>query len=259
MSQLTAPIASGASDSASPHRRPGPWEKTTPTFFLAPLFYGLGRKFFQLAFLCCMKVRVIRLGPEPAGGYVLACTHLSHLEPVCGIVLLRRRIHWMARLEFFSWKPIAWALRAIDVFAVNRFGTPVKALRTAIRRAKEGKVIGVFPEGGLVIGPESVIRGGPIKRGICMTASYAAVPIVPCVLLGTEKLVGVRAWLPTKSTRLWVIFGKPIIPKPHLPGRANAAQRRNDRAALASELREAFVTLYAELRQRFNIDDRDVP
>ncbi len=259
MSQCTAPVAPATSEQPWPHRSPRPWEKTVPTFFLAPLIYFVGRVISQVAFFFCMKVHHIRLGPEPSGGYVLACTHLSHLEPLCATALTRRRIHWMARLEFFSRKSIALGLRAIDAFAVNRFGTPIKALRTAIQRAKDGQIIGVFPEGGVAVGGQSVIRGGPIKRGACMACSYAGVPIVPCVILGTDKLNRVRPWLPTRSGKLWVIFGKPIFPRPHLPGRTNAAQRRNDRAALASELQEAFIGLYAELRQRFNIDDRDVP
>ena len=46
----------------------------------------------------------------------------------------------------------------------------------------------LFPEGGVVKGPATVCRGGPIKKGACVIAQRAGVPIIPCVVLGTHRL-----------------------------------------------------------------------
>src|SRR5688500_19406824 len=47
--------------------------------------------------------------------------------------LVRRKIDWMARVEFYKYRIGAWALYAMDCFPVNRFGVPVSAIRTAVR------------------------------------------------------------------------------------------------------------------------------
>src|SRR3954451_12057333 len=150
-----------------------------------------------------MDVRVVR--PAAAarpGGYVLACAHFSHLDPFCLSVIVRRPIDWMARIEFYRHAPVAAALSAIDPFPVNRQGVPVSAVRTAVARARAGRVVGVFPEGGVSRGPESVCRGGDLKKGACLIACRAGVPVLPCVILGSHALNRVGPWVPLGRTPL---------------------------------------------------------
>lgn len=201
-----------------------------------------------------MNVEVVR--PEAAerpGGYVLAPTHLSHLEPFCLGILIRRKVDWMARLEFFRRRWAAAILYAVDSFPVNRFGVPVRAVRTAIARARAGRVVGVFPEGGVATGAQSVCRGGPAKKGAFAVACRANVPVLPCVVLGTYALNEVKPWLPFRNARIWVIYGKPIEPNPDAPTRRQA--REEMAAAWKAQVRE----LYDELRGIYGIADGDVP
>ena len=239
---------------------PRPWEKTTPISAAAPLVYHLARLIFKVAFFCSMKTRFIGLEKtHRRGGYLLACTHLSHLEPLCLSVWVDRRIDWMTRREFYRHRIAAWFLRMIDTFEVNRQGISVKTIRTGIERARMGRVVGVCPEGGVTLGALSACRGGPIKHGSSMIACHAGVPIIPCVVLGTHTLNRVVPWLPIKQGRLWVIFGDPIFPRPAPPGRAAARQRRAHRAAMSAELQAAFKSLYEELLQQYGIEDQTIP
>jgi 1-acyl-sn-glycerol-3-phosphate acyltransferase len=204
-------------------------------------------------FFCTMNVQVVR--PEAAereGGYVLACTHLGHLEPFCVGAVMRRKVDWMARVEYFRNRIIRAMLRAVDAFPVNRFGVPVRSIRTAVARAAGGRIVGIFPEGGVATGSASVCRGGPIKRGACVVANRAGVPIVPCVVLGTHALNRVGPWLPFRRGRLWVVFGRPIEPRP-------GPARRAAREALAADLEREFVSLYGEARARYGIADGEIP
>lgn len=225
----------------------------------APWVYRIARRLFQIPFYLCVKVEIVNAEEAERDGCILACTHLSHLEAPSLSILLRRRIDWMARTEFFRHRPLAWFLRATDAFPVQRRGVPVRAIRTAIERARSGRTIGVFPEGGVAIGPASVCRGGPIKQGTCLIAMAAQVPIVPVVVLGVESLNRVNAWIPAQRGRLWVIFGQPLMPPRFTPGRTAAAERRALRAKMCAQLQERFVDLYADLRRRYQIDDRAVP
>lgn len=200
-----------------------------------------------------MNVRAVR--PEAAereGGYVLACTHLSHLDPVCVGVLVNRKIDWMARLEFFRSKLVAAYLWSVDAFPVNRFGMAARSVRTAINRAAGGRVVGIFPEGGVMTGSASVCRGGPIKRGACVVAQRANVPIIPCVIVGTHELNRPLPWIPFRRGNLWVAYGRPIEPK-------EGMHRREARFEMAEALRREFAALYDELRTTCGVDDAGVP
>ncbi len=217
--------------------------------------YWLARFVGRLIFFCTMRVQVVRgeAASQP-GGYVLACTHISHLDPICLTVITRRKIDWMARIEFFRWKVIALFLRAIGTFSVNRSGIPVKAIRKAIEKARAGRVVGIFPEGGVAQGRASACRGGPIRKGACLVSRRAQVPILPCVILGTHRLNEAIPWLPLKATRLWVIFGRRIEPLAD-----PSVCRRDARERMGRELQQEFVSIYNELRESYHIDDSWIP
>jgi 1-acyl-sn-glycerol-3-phosphate acyltransferase len=185
-----------------------------------------------------------------AGGYVLALTHLGNLDPFCSCVLVRRPIRWMTRREYFR-VPFGWLLRRLGAFAVNRQGVPVSAIRRAISIARDGGVVGICPEGGRTTGRSAAFRGGRIKRGVCSVAIRSGVPVVPCVMLGTPQLNRVGPWLPAKRARLWVAYGEPLSPP---AGKSTRATRN----ALRDELSAAYVRLYQELRNRFDLEDAAV-
>ena len=208
----------------------------------------------QFVWFCTIRAQVIRPKiPHRDGGFLLACTHLSHLEPFLVSLLTHRPVDWMARIEFFRYRPVAWLLRAIGSFAVNRFGVPVSAVRTAIERARDGRVVGICPEGGVATGANSVCRGGRMKRGVCLIAARANVPVIPCVMLGTHELTRVEPWLPFRRAQLWVAFGEPIHPEPDARFSKAARQR------LAEQIQAAYLKLYRELIETYDIDQRDVP
>src|SRR5258706_7122027 len=218
------------------------------------LLYRISRLAGRFAFLCTMRAHVVNAQvAEREGGYILAVTHLSHLEPMCASVLSQRRIDWMTRKEFFKYRPITAYLRACNAFLVNRQGIPVSTIRTAIERARRGRAVGICPEGGVTQGPAAAIRGGAIRRGCCSVALRSGVPIVPCVMLGTDKLNRVGPWLPFKPADIWVAYRAPIYPP------AGVKSTRASREALATALVAAFGQLYAELREHYGISDSSVP
>jgi 1-acyl-sn-glycerol-3-phosphate acyltransferase len=96
------------------------------------------------------------------------------------------------------------------------------------------------------------MRGGPIKHGACLVACRAGAPIVPVVVLGTDKLTRVGPWLPFKHARIWMIFGEPVYPPQGEP------RRRVARRRMGVALQQRFGDLYRELCSTCGIDDRDV-
>lgn len=217
------------------------------------MLYWFLRLIVQFVLIQTIRIRYAnREWAETSGGFLLACSHISHLDPVLVSAILRRKVDWLARIEFFRNPLMAWLMHLIDAFPINRKGVPVSAIKSSIRRIHAGKIIGIFPEGEIMQGKESVLRGGSLKRGFALIAQRANCPIVPCITLGTEKLSTIDPWLPMFRGRVWIQFGKPIHVTPDLP-------RREQRERLASDLSMALQTLYREALGRFDLPESILP
>lgn len=184
---------------------------------------------------------------------LFAVTHLSHLEPVLASTYLGRPVRWMTRIEFYQSRWGQVMLDRCGCFPVDRFGYTLPAVRRAIRLIDAGETVGVFPEGGVTIGEQSVVRGGPIKQGVCTVSIRTGVPIVPMVILGTHTLNCVGPWIPPRRGAVWIGFGRHIEPP------ATRRSNRRTRAELSDRLRNEFMDVYDHLLATGDVTDDDVP
>lgn len=192
------------------------------------------------------KLGVERL-PDNHRGLLLACGHLSHYDPFCVSVLLGREVDWMSRIEFFQTPVSAWFVRRVGGFSIDRSGHALPGMKEGLRRIRRGRIVGVYPEGEVVRGAESVFNGGPLKQGTALLSRRAQIPIGPCVMLGSYQFSRVVPWLPLRSARLWIGFGHPIEPNLELPpGRAS-------RRELTRRLADAMRELYGEMLEAFDV------
>jgi len=187
-----------------------------------------------------------------AGGFLLASNHISHFDPPIISSVARRKIDWMAMAEFFPVPGLGHFLRAVDAFPAARDRADRKTIRSAIKRLKDGRIVGVFPEGGIRDGACSLLEGAPLRAGASTLAHMAGVPIVPCVILGSDRLYGKRNWMPLRRTPVWIAFGQAISHFPEL-------EKSVARARIEQELTDAFQRLYAELRKKFQLTRDDLP
>jgi len=217
------------------------------------VWYWIARFFLRCIAFHTLRIRT--LGLEAArrpGGWLLACSHVSHLDPFCIGSQLPRKVGWMARIEFYRRSWTRALLGAVHAFPVNRQGVPVSAIKIALRRLQAGEVVGVFPEGEIKTAHESVLRGAEIKRGVCLLAARANCPVLPCIILGTDKLNQIDPWLPARRGRLWMACGDFVEP-------VHGPDKRVARAEMAARLEQAFVELYARLRREFGLEDSILP
>ena len=215
--------------------------------------YNAGRLLVKFVFGCVARIHVIGRGnARCAGGFLLASNHISHFDPFLISLPVRRKIDWMTMAEFFRPPALGFFLRSIDAFPAERDRADLKTIRTAIDRLKSGRVVGLFPEGGIRDGARSLLEGAPLRAGAATVAQIADVPIVPCVILGTDRFYSKKQWLPFRRTPVWIAFGKPISCFPEL-------QKSQARERIESELAAAFKNLYAELREKFRLTPDDLP
>jgi 1-acyl-sn-glycerol-3-phosphate acyltransferase len=187
------------------------------------------------------------------GPYLIACTHISHLEATIVSGMIRRTVYWISREEYFRRPGLGHFLRLFQSILVTRDKPSFAGIRRSIAHLKRGELVGIFPEGGVMSGCDTIFRGGRIKLGMCVIARRAGVPIVPVVVLGAEKLNAVEPWIPGACAKVAVIVGEPIHPQP------SDAPLREQRRELGARVQASFILMYRELLERTGIDDADVP
>jgi 1-acyl-sn-glycerol-3-phosphate acyltransferase len=157
----------------------------------APLVYHFIAVFSWPVLRGPFRLRVRGRENLPAsGGYVLACNHLSNLDPwPVGLPLWPRRwLRFMAKAELYWW-PAKYVLDGAGAFPVHRGLADVEAVQTAVRLARQGNVVVMFPEG-------TRRRKGLVKKhqarprtGAARIALEAGVPLVPAAVAGTDRLL----------------------------------------------------------------------
>src|SRR5437763_6433742 len=104
----------------------------------------------KLLFGYAARIHVLRLeNADRKGAFLLAANHISHFDPVIISSVVRRKIDWMAMAEFFPVPVLGHFLRAGDAFPADLHRADRKTIRTAMQRLKDGRIVGVFPEGGI--------------------------------------------------------------------------------------------------------------
>ncbi len=138
-----------------------------------------------------------------AGGFVLASNHVSSFDPwPLGLPIWPRRfLRFMAKSELYWW-PMGAFISGAGAFPVRRGQADVEAIETAVRLAREGHAIAMFPEG-------TRRRKGLVKRfearprsGAARIALEAGVPLVPAAVAGTDRLL--------RLGPLRVAYGPPV-------------------------------------------------
>jgi 1-acyl-sn-glycerol-3-phosphate acyltransferase len=122
--------------------------------------------------------------PPRGQGMILAINHLHWLDiPIIGASLpLSHRPSWIAKVEIFINRVIAWWFREMMVIPIKRGHRDMTALVAAEDALKRGAVLIIFPEGhrsrtgGLLEG-----RGGAVRLAV-----RTGCPIVPIAVWGTE-------------------------------------------------------------------------
>lgn len=207
----------------------------------------------KLLFNSVARVHVLhRERVERPGPVLLAGNHISHFDPLIISGVVRRKIDWMAMAEFFPYPVLGHFLRAVDAFPADRHRAERETIRGALKRLKRGDMVGIFPEGGIRDGAKSILEGAALRSGVSALADLAGVPIVPCVILGSDRLYNKKRWLPIRRTSIWIAFGNRIQNADTLP-------RAERRRAMERELVQALQKLYAELRETFALTGDDLP
>jgi 1-acyl-sn-glycerol-3-phosphate acyltransferase len=117
----------------------------------------------------------------PGQGAILVSNHRAPIDPTFLYLSTRRMVHWMVAKEYVVHPALAWFFYQTESIPVNRGGIDTRATKIAIRYAKEGGLVGMFPEGRINTTDGVLLPGRP---GAALIALRAQVPIVPMYVEG---------------------------------------------------------------------------
>ncbi|MGB9652482.1 MAG: lysophospholipid acyltransferase family protein, partial [Candidatus Cybelea sp.] len=96
-------------------------------------FYDFAKFFVRLMARVVWRARVF--GSEnvpPAGALIVACNHLSYLDPPLLGCLCPRRISYMAKKELFAVPVLGSLIRALGAYDVDRRGSATRAIKRSL-------------------------------------------------------------------------------------------------------------------------------
>lgn len=145
--------------------------------------------------------------PPPAGAFVLAANHSSFVDPLLiGAVVPRRIVYLMTEVVWRS-PGLGWFYRWNRAIPVGTRGGNREAMRAARSVLQQGRVVGIFPEGGLTR-DGGMMLGNP---GAVALVLQENVPIVPVGIVGAHGVLPPGAALP-RLRPIRIRFGAPILP-----------------------------------------------
>jgi 1-acyl-sn-glycerol-3-phosphate acyltransferase len=146
------------------------------------------------------------------GGAILASNHLAVSDSFFLPLMVRRRITFPAKREYFTGTGFKgrlkrWFFSGVGQVPIDRSSASAAqaALDTCVRLLREGRLVGIYPEG--TRSPDGRLYKG--KTGMSRMALEAGVPVIPVAMFGTDKAnpIGSRMWRPYP---IRIKIGKPL-------------------------------------------------
>jgi 1-acyl-sn-glycerol-3-phosphate acyltransferase len=169
--------------------------------FMGPLFTALGRP----------KVEGLEHVPS-SGPAILASNHLAVADSFYLPLVVRRRITFLAKSEYFTGTGLKgwinrWFYSVSGQVPIDRSSADAAqaALNTAERLLGHGKLLGMYPEG--TRSPDGRLYKG--KTGLARLALQTGVPVIPVAMIGTN-VVNPPGAKTLRFGRVTVRFGKPM-------------------------------------------------
>ena len=175
------------------------------------LFYWF-LKFVAIGPFVKVVIRPDRHGTENVprdGAAILASNHLSAADWIFMPLQLKRRVTFLAKQEYFTGKGLkGFAQR---VFFAGSGQVPIDrtnasaaedAIRTGVGILREGKLLGIYPEG--TRSPDGRLYRG--KTGVARMALETGAPVIPVAMTYTRK----KLPLGRKLVQVCVRFGEPL-------------------------------------------------
>jgi 1-acyl-sn-glycerol-3-phosphate acyltransferase len=146
------------------------------------------------------------------GPAIIASNHLSFADSIFMPLMVKRKVTFVAKAEYFTGKGIKGFL--VRLFFVGAGTIPVDrsggraaqaAIGTGLRVLRDGHLFGIYPEG--TRSPDGRLYRG--KTGVARLALESGAPVVPVVMLNADEIQPPGKVMP-RLLRPKIRFGRPL-------------------------------------------------
>lgn len=183
-------------------------------------------------------------------GAILASNHVSFMDSIFLPLAAPRQVYFLAKSDYFTTpglkgRLMKWFFTSVGQLPIDRSGgaKSAQSLAAAVTALKEGKLVGIYPEG--TRSPDARLYRA--KIGVARLAVEAGVPIIPVAQLGNEYVQRpgsnkVNLKYRGEGIRVKTIIGEPIDTAPYAD--------REDQWAAQRELADVVMQKISELTGR---------
>jgi len=199
------------------------------------VLYQIFRKLFEILIKLLFRVRVFGVDNLPEPPFVVTSNHTSIIDPpLVGAACKKYSVDFMAKKELFDLPVIGAWCRGVRCIEVDRQKSGIGSLKEAIRRLRNGRVVGIFPEGTRSVDGDLQ----DAKRGTGFIIAKAGVPVVPVYINGSAKAWGKKRNIHL-GTLINVTVGKPMLPEEFLTGEG----KKSDYGSIAEKVMDRINRL----------------
>jgi 1-acyl-sn-glycerol-3-phosphate acyltransferase len=170
----------------------------------------------------------------------MAINHVGYLDfTFAGLAVRRagRLVRFMAKKEVFDHRISGPLMRGMRHIPVDRHGAAADSYRLAVSALKSGEIVGVFPEATISLSFELK----DFKTGAARMAQEAGVPLLPCVIWGSQRVYTKgRPRTSPAGPAIRIAVGEMFTPDPSADPVAVTAELKARMQALLDEARATY-------------------
>ena len=209
-----------------------------------------------LRFFWRVRVEGIENIPD-SGPAILASNHISFSDSIFLPLVLKRRVTFVAKAEYFDDPKTAWFFRAVGQIPIRRSGgsAAMAALDSAAEVLEGGHLFGIYPEG--TRSPDGRLYKG--KTGVARLALRCQVPVLACAMVGTKEIQPIGQVKPNVFRPITIRISKPMDFSRYYDGATDPKILRQITDEVMFELRDLsgqeYVNAYAKRKDEREPED----
>lgn len=185
------------------------------------------------------RVRLHTTENVPAHGPVIFCSnHIGVIDGPMLAIFPPRPVHALTKDDMFRGFGGRF-LTAVGQISLWRGGADPGAIKTCVKVLREGRAVGIYPEGTRGTGDYTVFR-----HGAAYLAMVTGAPVVPVVMLGSRDPGGTRSSLPHRGATIDMVFGPAFTTE-----QVDWPRRREHVAAVSALLKEHLLAHLATAQE----------
>ena len=170
------------------------------------MLYKIFRPIMWFVYKLLYRVKVFnRKGVIQNEKSIVICNHLGKADVCVVSELYKNNVHYLAKAEAFKCKFVAWVLKKFGVIPIDRDNPSISSIKEGLKVLKDGKVLGIFPEGTRNKDNTSI---QPLKTGVALFAIKGQAKIVPIILQDRIKLFKTNYAIVGEPFELSEFYGK---------------------------------------------------